>query len=360
MPDMGLPHDRHDDSRDGAPRPLPRDWREALSALPLDTPDSDGWARLAACLPVAGASAPSDDLRTRQLPGAAAPAHDGRTAPGRSRRLRAWLSLAAVLAAVAAIPLQQRLMSGAADDPPPTPVPSMTSADPTTEQPTSATAPAAPSPATRTPSTVAIGDVPAGGDSPIATVVRPGQGDGRGSRRAADTTTTARDTASRPAPRHEVRVADISTPRHGNGTANPGEASPAGAGIPASGQVDASPAGTAISRREPTDPTDAVAGPDHDELERLYAESARLEALVAIARDDNVASAPAMLLTASLDDRIGRIDGALSQPELDRQQRLQLWRSRVETLHELAGVETTQRWLSARGESWDAALVQVD
>ncbi|KAB8190169.1 hypothetical protein FKV24_008850 [Lysobacter maris] len=97
-----------------------------------------------------------------------------------------------------------------------------------------------------------------------------------------------------------------------------------------------------------------------DAVARLEAESARLEALIAIARDDNVGSAAATVLTASLDERIGRIDGALSQPGLDRDSRLRLWRSRVDALHELAGVETTQRWLSARGESWDAALVQVD
>jgi hypothetical protein len=38
--------------------PVPRDWREAFGALPLEAPPEGGWQRLAAALPAARASAP--------------------------------------------------------------------------------------------------------------------------------------------------------------------------------------------------------------------------------------------------------------------------------------------------------------
>lgn len=95
-------------------------------------------------------------------------------------------------------------------------------------------------------------------------------------------------------------------------------------------------------------------------LQVLQAESAQLEALVALVRDDRVASANGAALTGELDDRIGRIDASLSQPALDEATRTGLWQQRVDTLRELAAVETTQRWLAAQGERLDGALVNVD
>lgn len=95
-------------------------------------------------------------------------------------------------------------------------------------------------------------------------------------------------------------------------------------------------------------------------LESLQSESAQLEALVALARDERVASANAAALTAELDERIGRIDASLSQPTLDDADRLALWQERVTAMRELAGIETTQRWLTARGERYDGALVSID
>lgn len=95
-------------------------------------------------------------------------------------------------------------------------------------------------------------------------------------------------------------------------------------------------------------------------MQSLQAESAQLEALVALARDERVASANAAALTAELDERIGRIDASLSQPALGDADRLALWQERVTAMRELAGIETTQRWLTARGERYDGALVSVD
>ncbi|RPE80936.1 hypothetical protein EDC50_0103 [Vulcaniibacterium tengchongense] len=99
---------------------------------------------------------------------------------------------------------------------------------------------------------------------------------------------------------------------------------------------------------------------DAGALRELQAESARLEALIALARDERVMSARDAALSDALGARVGAIDAALSQPRLDAQARDALWRQRVSALRELAAIETTQRWLAARGERYDGALVAVD
>ncbi|WP_133500847.1 hypothetical protein [Cognatilysobacter terrigena] len=95
-------------------------------------------------------------------------------------------------------------------------------------------------------------------------------------------------------------------------------------------------------------------------LDDLRAESARLEALVAYARDDKMQSAAAAMLTGDVDDRLHVIDAALSQAGLGDAERLDLWTRRVDALRELAGLEGTQRWLAAHGESYEDALARVD
>lgn len=97
-----------------------------------------------------------------------------------------------------------------------------------------------------------------------------------------------------------------------------------------------------------------------DALVRLQQEGAQLEALVAAVRDDRVTSAPAAVMASQLDGRIALIDVALSDSQLAETERLQLWQQRVSALRELAGLETTQRWLAANGESYDGALVSLD
>ena len=89
----------------------------------------------------------------------------------------------------------------------------------------------------------------------------------------------------------------------------------------------------------------------------MQAQSAQLETLVALARDDRVATASSAALTVELDERIGRIDASLSQPGLGDAERASLWRERVATMRELAGIETTRRWMTASGERYDGALV---
>ncbi len=96
------------------------------------------------------------------------------------------------------------------------------------------------------------------------------------------------------------------------------------------------------------------------ELEPLYAQSAQLEQLLAMARDDRVASGTVATLTDLLDTEVAQIDAALVQPDLSQQRRSELWGERVDTLRQLVGVEATQRLLAARGQQYDAALVSID
>jgi hypothetical protein len=106
-------------------------------------------------------------------------------------------------------------------------------------------------------------------------------------------------------------------------------------------------------------PATAPTSTDASRLSELRRESARLEALVAYARDDRMASAPVAVMSASIDDRIRLIDSALMQPDLDDGQRSSLWSDRVGALQELASLEGTQRWMAAHGASMDA-VARVD
>lgn len=91
-------------------------------------------------------------------------------------------------------------------------------------------------------------------------------------------------------------------------------------------------------------------------LEPLLAESARLEALIQLGAGD-ASSAGAALIAASLEDHVARIDARLAHPGLDAPGQHALWTERVATLRQLADVEGTRRWLSARGEDYDGALL---
>lgn len=109
-------------------------------------------------------------------------------------------------------------------------------------------------------------------------------------------------------------------------------------------------------------PTDSIAvtSATSTAIQDLQAQSARLEALVAIARDDRVGTASAELLSAEFDAGIAAVDASLSNDVLDDTQRQQLWQRRVDLLQQLAGIESTARWLAAQGMSSETALVSVD
>lgn len=275
---------------DISPNPAPADWGTAFAALPMEAPPADGWKRMA------------HGLDTR-----------ADTAATHSRRTRwpTWLAAAAVVSAIALVPVLMR-DTGA----PTVPENSVATAPSpaTTATPAQAAASAEPQPA---PSTVAATTIP----TPTLD------------------TTTARQPASTPRKRRPSPMA----PPH---AVEPRR-------MVASAETSPTPA-TATA-----DDTDAATG-NALAMQSLQAESAQLEALVAMARDDRVASANGAALTAGLDERIGRIDASLSQPGLADVDRTLLWQERVATMRELAGIETTQRWLTANGERYDGALVSID
>ncbi len=284
------------------PHPLSSgDWSGAFASLPLEVPPADGWQRLSRAL----------DQQT----GAKHPV---------PRRMR-WLAIAAALALVALAPVM--LMrerdtqapaspSVAVADVPDATVPRNEAAKASTPLPAPALTPAVDSPSSEATASVAERQAAARTPHRIAR-------------------STPKKPPATPAPTTLAPAASIAASDE-----------PASAGTAAAvATVDAS--------KSTSSPSDA--------LLQLQAESARLEALIAMTRDERVGSAAATVMTAELDQRVGLIDAGLTQSAtLTTEQHEALWRERVQTLRELAGVETTQLWLAAQGESYDGALVSVD
>lgn len=97
-----------------------------------------------------------------------------------------------------------------------------------------------------------------------------------------------------------------------------------------------------------------------DPMATLHAESAQLEDLLELARDDRVASGTAAVFSEQLESQLVSIDGALHEPGLSSGQQLSLWRERVDALRSAVSFESNRRWLAAHGERYDGALVQID
>lgn len=95
-------------------------------------------------------------------------------------------------------------------------------------------------------------------------------------------------------------------------------------------------------------------------FEPYYAESARLERVIASTRDPRVGSGPAASLAGALDAELAAVDARLAQPGLDAGQRLALWRERVDVLRASAEFESQLRLLAVEGDVLDGALVRVD
>ena len=108
----------------------------------------------------------------------------------------------------------------------------------------------------------------------------------------------------------------------------------------------------------PTDTAIATATPPAaGELEALMSESARLENFISAVSADEMATASAAVLGLEYEDRLRRLDVALSSPTLDSGPRLQLWQQRVSLLRDYAGVQGTSQWLAAEGGTLDGSLV---
>ena len=145
-------------------------------------------------------------------------------------------------------------------------------------------------------------------------------------------------------------------------TARPDVAIPAAATTQATSSKPVRIAKADTPHRKPHRTRESVPTTDPGErtMEPLYAESARLEALLALARDDRVGSATAVALGSEFEDRIAGIDAALAQSALDPRRRLELWRERVSALQAYASFESNRRALAASGERYDAMLVSID
>jgi hypothetical protein len=275
---------------------VPDGWGEAFAALPMETPPGDGWARLARTL----------DARST------------RRGTARRERRTTWLigaASAAVLVLAAWSPLSHWLQADAGDG---EPAAVIAQAVPGMRGPA---APARTEPDEPQPAVAQVADTP---------------------HAAAP---TSRETAP---PVHRKPV------RHAPGLAARKHAEPEA--VPASQPAAQQPA----LAQAGMDSAIATAVPDADPLQKLQAQSAQLEALVALARDDRVGNASSDLLSSELDAGIAVIDAALSQTELSGAQKHELWQQRVDLLRQLAGVEATSRWLAAQGSSSTTNLVAVD
>ena len=277
----------------------PHGWDEAFAALPLETPDADAWQRL-------------------QL---------ARTQHAR-KRWPAWFAAVAVLALAAMLPWQlTRTNAGAEIE-----------------------VAAGTSSAARAERGAASGRPKAATDAPIAS------------------TAANEPVDATPAPASDLPIATLPAAKPSTAR-NPGLAATHNKPRPAQRQAETtasrSVAATTLSGALPdsgeTHSPRPWPQPAADpQLERLYAQSAQLEALVALARDDRVATGTAATLTSAYDAQVASIDASLREPDMDAAQRTNLWQQRVDALRQLAGFETTQRALAAQGERYDAMLVSID
>ncbi len=277
---------------------MPQDWAGAFAALPQEAPATGGWQRLQARLPdVTPFNASNTSTTSRGRMG-----------------WPLWLATAASLALAVAIPL--RMQSGS------TPEPLATT--PATDH--SAMQPAA------------VADVVAGPD-PVATTPIP-----------QPSVEDSRATATMPA-----NTARVTKPRQGN------HVKPSQRPIRTVAQpADATRLATSSAQPPAVASAPGTSSLEPPSLEPLYAQSAQLEGLLAMARDDHVSNGTAAALTDTLDARVAKIDAALTRNDVTPEHRDDLWRDRIDTLRQLVGIETTQRLYSARGQQYDAALVSID
>lgn len=285
----------------------PHDWSQALAALPMESAPADAWMRVSDALD-AQAAVPAARAGLRQ--------------PSRA----AWYAMAAAVAVVAAIPLIEWSGEPASS---PSPGPSIATAAP----------PVVPVRASTGQVVTDSEAMQRDGITATSQVAATEPAAAETSRGSSTARREPQPTASTPAPKEARQIASASTRKFPAAEDRLAQQTPA----------------TAV-RDDVATRTEATPDP----LQPLYAESAQLEALVALARDDRVASASGALLTGEIGSRIDVIDALLAQPGLSPSERTTLWRQRIDALRQLAGVESTERWLAAHGEAFGDALVRVD
>lgn len=334
----------------------PQNWSSAFAQLPPEMPPADGWSRIAATLaqrgvlPTPGESSAAEPVRSHPLRNGSAQLEPRRAAANARPRQR-WM-MAAMLAAALPLGLWLSLRNHDSD---PTGVGAEAVAH-------SSAAPTA-KPATAKPAADAGLDPRHGATVPATRIVDASTL--KASSREVPTMATKPVRAPSPA---TDRIASTPVPRRSQTPPTRSAAHDAGAATdPASTQVAATttPATAPATLETASIAATALASADGEarllrELGELQAESAQLEALVALTRDEQVGSASATVMSSELDERVRLIDATLIAGSLPAAQRLSLWQQRVGALRTLAGVESTQRWFAARGERYDDALVRVD
>jgi hypothetical protein len=341
----------------------PQDWSSAFAQLPPETPPADGWSRIAATLaqrgvlPTPGESPVAEPIRSHPLKNGSVQVEPRRGAADARPRQR-WM-MAAMLAAALPLGLWLSLRNNQDQTGVGTEAVAHSSAAATTTK-----------PATAKPATDAGFDPQHGAtaSAPRIAAAPDRNASSRDTPATAITAVPARDTtadriASAPAtaPR---RTLDRPT-RLAAGAATDALATNAPASTRAATPPTAATAPATLAPPSTTATATALASADGEarllrELGELQAESAQLEALVALTRDEQVGSATATVMSSELDERVRLIDATLIAGSLPAAQRLSLWQQRVGALRTLAGVESTQRWFAARGERYDDALVRVD
>lgn len=294
--------------------PMPGDWSGAFAGIPLERVPADAWARLSAALPAQASASASPSTRSVR---------------GTPRRPALRMCLAAAASIVVALPMAWWLGTSSQA---PTRAPGVAPVV-TTGMPVRNAAADIPREARGVPALPADSARDAVASGPMPEIPHPAAGAEPMVDARSQPSATGRRVLA--APVRKESTAAMMTP----------------AGATQSTVADAAPADSGA---------DPVAGPAAPlELAALRQESARLEALVAYARDDRMASAPAAVMSASIDDRIRLIDAVLMQPGLDDVARSSLWSERVGALQELASLESTQRWMAAHGASM-ATVARVD
>lgn len=314
-----------------------RDWHGVLTALPDEPPPHDGWARLSRAL---------DDAT-----------------PSRVSSRRRWsLAIAATLALLAPV-LALRMADRKAEPVPaaaiaprvPEPLRTQSASGRMEADRSAASTAAEPANA----HAVALTDTPREAnvdvDARVSNAVAP-------SKRAAAGAVHGRTRSGTSV--HGASTRDVASAARIAG-AEQDPATP----VTNSGLPDASPASSrgAAARGHGSRPTIAAmpggrpgAHTHVDPLQALYTESAQLETLLVLTRDDRVSSATGAALSDALAGHLVSLDAELGQPGLPDTQRSALWRERVATLRQLAGIESTERWLAVHGRAYGDAFVRVD
>lgn len=336
-----------------ARRRRPRDWGDALSALPLETPPLSVWTQIAARLEAtdrtasdtAAAELAIDTSATLHVIDDASPQPESAPSalPNRRRAelsLRGWLALAATLSALALLPAIWFAGRGDSD------------ASPIVAHAPLAPAVESPSLADRDVSNATSGSKRAVAPATqVASVLVPREPANGAFTAPADVADPRKASATRPiepvpspaAP----SLASVAPPM-----VSPTPRAPAGDTDTAMGSLDALPPGAVLVG-------DADADVTGSEMEMLYAASAQLETLLTYTRDPRVETGPAAALASQIHTRLAKIDARLAMPGLSEDEQQALWQARVGTLRQALAFESEQRALAAEGQVYEGQLVEV-